>query len=103
MNNEIKLTIKSSLSKYPKIKMYNPIEFLNELRFKKAKIDEPIDETNLRRFQIEQLKKEKNIFAEEIKDYLDLIENKDNLTDDEIYIKLLQRFIKKDFEKKKFR
>ena len=100
MNSEIKLIIKNSLSKYPKLKIYNPIELLTELRLKKKKIDEPIDELNLKKNQIDQLKKEKNILSEEIKDYLDLIENKNNLTDDEICIKILQSFIKKDFEKK---
>ena len=65
MNNEIKTIIKASVNKYPKMKVYNPIEFLNDLRRKKKKIDEPIDEQNLRKFQIDQLKKEKNILNEE--------------------------------------
>ena len=98
LNNEIKITIKNSLSKYPKMKIYNPIEFLKDLREKKKKIDEPIDEQNLRRFQIEQLKKEKNNLTIEIKDYIDIVENKDNLSDDEICIKLLQKKIREDFQ-----
>ena len=98
LNNEIKITIKNSLNKYPKMKIYNPIEFLKDLRAKKKKIDEPIDEQNLRKYQVEQLKKEKNILTEEIKDYINMIENKDNLIDDEIYIKILQKKIKEDFE-----
>ena len=100
MNNEIKLIIKNSLNKYPKIKIYNPIEFLNDLRLKKKKIDEPIDEINMKKFQIEQLKKEKNILTEEIKNYSNFLENEENLSDDEICIKILQILIKKDFEKK---
>ena len=100
MNTEIKLIIKNSLVKYPKIKIYNPIEFLNELRLKKKKIDEPIDELNTKKLVVDQLKKEKNALNEEIKDYLDLLENNDNLTDDEICIKILQTFIRNDFEKK---
>ena len=94
------LILKTSLNKYPKIKVYNPIELLNELRLKKKKIEEPIDEINLRKNQVDQLKKEKNILSEEIKDYLDILENKDNLIDDEICINILQNKIKKDFEKK---
>ena len=100
MNTEIKLIIKNSLSKYPKIKIYNPIEFLSELRLKKKKVDEPIDEVNTRKYIVDQLKKEKNLLNEEIKDYLDLLENENNLTDDEICIKILQILIRKDFEKK---
>ena len=100
LNNEIKITIKNSISKYPKMKIYNPIEFLNDLRQKKKKIDEPIDEQNLKKYQIDQLKKEKNNLTEEIKDYIELIENKDNLSDDEMCIKILQKKIKEDFEKK---
>ena len=100
MNTEIKLIIKNSLAKYPKIKIYNPVEFLNELRLKKKKVDEPIDELNTKKFVVDQLKKEKNILNEEIKDYLDLLENKDNLTDDEICIQILLILIRKDFEKK---
>ena len=101
LNNEIKITIKNSLSKYPKMKIYNPIDFLNDLREKKKKIDEPIDEQNLRKFQIDQLKKEKNNLTAEIKDYIELLENKDNLSDDEMCIKLLQKKIREDFEIKK--
>ena len=100
MNSEIKLIIKNSINKYPKMKLYNPIEFFNELRTKKKKIDEPIDEQNLRKYQVEQLKKEKNILTEEIKDFLDLLENENNLSDDEICVKILQILIRKDFEKK---
>ena len=100
MNNEIKTIIKASVNKYPKMKVYNPIEFLNDLRLKKKKIDEPIDEQNLRKFQIDQLKKEKNILNEEIKEYIDLIENKNNLSDDEICIFILQKKIREDFEMK---
>ena len=100
MNNEIKLILKTCLNKYPKLKIYNPIEFLNNLRFKKNKIDEPIDEINLKKNQIDQLKKEKNIFTEEIKDYLYILENKNNLSDDELCMVILQNCIKKDFEKK---
>ena len=100
LNTEMNLILKTSLNKYPKIKVYNPIELLNELRLKKKKIEEPIDEINLRKNQVDQLKKEKNILSEEIKDYLDILENKDNLTDDEICINILQNKIKKDFEKK---
>ena len=100
LNNEIKMTIKSSINKYPKMKIYNPIEFLKDLRQKKAKIDEPINEQYLRKYQIDQLKKEKNNLIEEIKEYIDLIENKNNLTDDEICIKILQKKIKEDFEMK---
>ena len=100
MNMEMKLIMKNCLNKYPKLKVYNPIEFLNDLRLKKQKIDEPIDEVNTKKFVVDQLKKEKNNLSEEIKDYLDLLENKNNLTDDEICIKILQNFIKKDFEKK---
>ena len=100
LNNEIKITIKNSISKYPKMKIYNPIEFLNDLRQKKKKIDEPIEEQYLKKYQIDQLKKEKNNLSEEIKDYIELIENKDNLSDDEICIKILQKKIKEDFEKK---
>ena len=100
MNSEIKLIIKNSLAKYPKMKIYNPIEFLKDLRLKKKKIDEPIDELNTKKFAVDQLKKEKNILNEEIKDYLYLIENKNNLTDDELCIKILQNSITKDFEKK---
>ena len=100
LNNEIKVTIKNSISKYPKMKIYNPIEFLKDLRQKKKRIDEPIDEQNLRKFQIDQLKKEKNNLTEEIKEYIDIVENKDNLSDDEICIKILQKKIKEDFERK---
>ena len=100
MNTEMKLIMKNSLNKYPKLKAYNPIEFLHDLRLKKQKIDEPIDEINTKKFLVDQLKKEKNNLTEEIKDYLDLLENKNNLNDDEICIKILQNFIKKDFEKK---
>ena len=100
LNNEIKITIKNAINKYPKMKIYNPIEFLNDLRQKKKRIDEPIDEQNLRKYQIDQLKKEKNNLTEEIKDYIDLIENKDNLLDDEICVKILQKKIKEDFETK---
>ena len=100
LNNEIKMTIKSSVNKYPKMKIYNPIDFLKDLRQKKKRIDEPIDEQNLRKFQIEQLKKEKNNLNEEIKEYIELLENKNNLTDDEIYIKILQKKIKEDFQVK---
>ena len=96
MNTEIKLIIKNSLNKYPKLKVYNPIEFLNDLRLKKQKIDE----INMKKFLVDQLKKEKANLTEEIKDYFDLLENKDNLTDDEICIKILQGLIKKDFEQK---
>ena len=98
LNNEIKITIKNSVNKYPKMKIYNPIELLNDLRQKKKRIDEPIDEVNLRKFQIDQLKKEKNNLTEEIKEYIELVENKNNLSDDEIYIKILQKKIKEDFE-----
>ena len=42
------------------MKIYNPIEFLNDLRQKKKSIDEPIDEQNSKKFKIVQLKKEKN-------------------------------------------
>ena len=100
LNNEIKTIIKASVNKYPKMKIYNPIEFLNDLRLKKKRIDEPIDEQNLRKFQIDQLKKEKNNLHEEIKEYIDLIENKNNLTDDEICIIILQKKIREDFEMK---
>ena len=100
LNNEIKMTIKNSISKYPKMKIYNPIEFLNDLKQKKKKIDEPIEEQYLKKYQIDQLKKEKNNLHEEIKEYIELIENKDNLSDDEICIKILQKKIKEDFEKK---
>ena len=91
LNNEIKITIKNSISKYPKMKIYNPIEILNDLRQTKKKIDEPIDEQNMKKYQIDQLKKEKNNLTEEIKDYIDIIENKDNLSDDQICIKILQK------------
>ena len=100
LNNEIKTTINSSINKYPKMKIYNPIEFLKDLRQKKKKIDENIDEKSLKKYQIEQLKKEKINLKEEIKEYMDIIENKDNLTDNEICIKILQKKIMEDFEMK---
>ena len=58
------------------------------------------NEVNTKKFLVDKLKKEKNNLNKEIKDYFDLLENKNNLTDDEICIKILQNFIKKDFEKK---
>ena len=94
LNNEIKTAIKNLVNKFPKIKIYNPREFLDDLKQKKKKMDESSmdeHEQNLR------IKKEKSNSFEEIKDYIELVDNKDNLTDDEIYIKILQKKIREDF------